>query len=315
LKETLGGDIRIRANDSADRATNPFFYSGPRTLLLIVLARDAAMGRIFLSSLYERAGLYDVALLGENFTSFNDMLDKPLGAFTPVELYPGYTPRISTIRGVKRKPADDAVGDEGGFISIKGLQEGNPFRTEVACAGARESTPDQIIDLTFSTGTRDLCRKMYSLPSVQYLPELPAKTNDREKQNAATLVRSLVLTQSGLNQNGALRGEMHIRCGGDGGSACDHASTIRIIAKTAYSDAAERLADRTSSVGAVAYLQKLSTDSLVHEPFKVLALDRMLIEVMRTITQDAAAQDVATIQVCRTDPVPKAPATPPTTTE
>jgi hypothetical protein len=304
LKETLGGDIRLRANDSEDRLTNPFFYTGPRTLLLIVLAKDASMGRIFLSSLYERASQYRVALLGENFTSFNAMSDKPLGAFTPVELYPGYTPRISSIRGEKRKPPTDVSDDEGGFISVKELLEGNPFQAQVACAGARESTPDQVIDLAFSTGTQNGCRKMYSLPSVQYLPELPSKTDENEKQDASTLVRSLVLTQAGDDQSGALRGEMHIRCAG-GGRGCGNPTTIRVVAKVAYSDAAERLADRSAPVGAVMYLQKLSTESLVLEPFKVLALDRMLIEVMRTITQDAAAQDVGTITVCRTDPVPR----------
>jgi hypothetical protein len=303
LKETLGGDIRLRANDSADRATNPFFYTGPRTLLLIVLAKDASMGRIFLSSLYERASQYRVALLGEDFTAFNGMADHPLGAFTPVELYPGYTPRISSIRGEKRKAPANLSDEAGGFISVKELREGNPFQAQVACAGARESTPDQVIDLAFSTGAHDRCRKMYSLPSVQYLPELPVKTGDSEKKDASTLVRKLVLTQATAEQNGALRGEMHIRCAG-GGRGCDNPSTIRIVAKVAYSDAAERLADRTGSVGAVAYLQRLSTESLVEEPFKVLALDRMLIEVMRTITQDAAAQDVGRIDVCRTDPTP-----------
>lgn len=314
LKETLGGDIRLRANDSEDRATNPFFYTGPRTLLLIVLAKDASMGRIFLSSLYERAPHYRVALLGENFTSFNAMADKPLGAFTPVELYPGYTPRVSSIRGQKRKPSAEVSEDAGGFIDVRELKEGNPFLARVACAGARESTPDEVVDLTFSTGTKDLCRKMYSLPSVQYLPELPSKTDVNEKQDAATLVRSLSLTQAGADQNGALRGEMHIRCAG-GGRGCENPTTIRIVAKVAYSDAAERLADRAAPVGAVAYLQKLSTDSLVGEPFKVLALDRMLIEVMRTITQDAAAQDVGTITVCRTDPVAKTTTTETTATQ
>jgi hypothetical protein len=313
LKETLGGTIMLRANDNPkDRAINPFFYTGPRTLILIVLARDVSLGRIFLSSLYERAGLYRVALLGENFTSFNDMADKPLGAFTPVELYPGYTPRVSQIRGEKRKPPTDVPEDAGGFIAIKQMQEGNPFQISLACSAARDSTPDQIIDLAFSTGTSEQCRKMYSLPSVQYLPELPAKSDENEKQDAAALVRSLVLTQAAVEQKGSLRGEMHIRCGG-AGRPCDHPSTIRVVAKVAYSDAAERLADRTSPIGAVAYLQKLSTDSLVDEPFKVLALDRMLIEVMRTITQDAAAQDVGTVVVCRTDPVK--PAAPTTTTQ
>ena len=314
LKDTLGGDIRLRANDSADRGTNPFFYTGPRTLLLIVLAKDASMGRILLSSLYERAPSYRVALLGENFTSFNAMADKPLGAFTPVELYPGYTPRVSSIRGQKRKAPTEVSEDAGGFIDVKELKDGNPFLARVACAGARESTPDQVVDLTFSTGSQDLCRKMYSLPSVQYLPELPSNTNENEKKGAATLVRSLALTQAGTDQSGALRGEMHIRCAG-GGRGCDNPATIRIVAKVAYSDAAERLADRTAPAGAILYLQKLSTDSLVQEPFKVLALDRMLIEVMRTITQDAQAQDVGTITVCRTDPVAAPTATDTTVTQ
>lgn len=312
LKETLGGTIMIRANGDTDRTINPFFYTGPRTLILIILARDVSLGRIFLESLYERADLYGVALLGESFTSFNDMADKPVGMFTPVELYPGYTPRVSMIRGEKRKPAADVPDDAGGFISIKQVQEGNPFQLSVACAGARESTPDQIFDLSFSTGTADLCRKMYSLPSVQYLPELPVKGDENEKQDAASLIRSLTLTQAGGGQIGSLRGEMHIHCGG-GGRPCDHPSTIRVVAKVAYSDAAARLADRTSPAGAVAYLQRLSTDSLVNEPFKVLALDRMMIEVMRTITQDAEAQDVAAVTVCRTDPV-KPVAAPATTT-
>ncbi len=311
LKETLGGTIMIRANGDIDRAVNPFFYTGPRTLLLIVLARDVSLGRIFISSLYERASLYRVTLLGENFTSFNTT-DKPLGAFTPVELYPGYTPRISLIRGELRKPALDADPNAGGFISVKQMQEGNPFQVSVACAGARESTPDQVIDLAFSTGASDQCRKMYSLPSVQYLPELPVRSDENEKQDAASLVRSLVLSQAAANQKGSLHGEIHIRCGG-GGRPCDHPSTIRVVAKVGYSDAAERLADRNSPAGAVAYLQRLSTDSLVDEPFKVLALDRMLIEVMRTITQDASAQDVGTVVVCRTDAV-KPPSTTATTT-
>ena len=92
---------------------------------------------------------------------------------------------------------------------------------------------------------------------------------------------------------------MHVRCAGTGGRPCGAPTTIRVVARVAYSDAAERLADRRAPVGTVAYLQKLSTDSLVDEPFKVLALDRMLIEVMRTITQDASARDVAGIEVCR----------------
>lgn len=309
LKETLGGDIKLRANEGADRAINPFFYTGPRTLLVIVLAKDASMGRIFLSSLYERANLYRVALVGENFTAFNDAPDKALGAFTPVELYPGYIPRVSTIRGeIRKRQASEESDDAGGFIAVKPLQEGNPFRVGLACAAARESTPDEIIDLTFSTGGGDVCRKVYSLPSVQYLPELPSKTDDTERQDAAAIMRSLVLTQAGAEQKGALRGEMHVHCSSSGGRPCDQPTTLRVVAKVAYSDAAERLADRKAPVGTVAYLQKLSTDLLTEEPFKVLALDRMLIEVMRTITQDASARDVASIQVCRTDAVPQ-PAT------
>lgn len=306
LKETLGGDIRLRTNDAEDRALNPFFYTGPRTLLVIVLAKDASMGRIFLSSLYERANLYRVALLGENFTVFSEATDKALGAFTPVELYPGYIPRVSLIHGQQRKhQAADVPEDAGGFIAIKRMQDGNPFRAEVACAAARESTPDEIIDLTFSTGTGDNgCHRIFSLPSVQYLPELPTKIAETERQDGAAIVRSLTLSQAGADQQGAMRGELHIRCGG-GGRPCDQPTTIRVVAKVAYSDAAERLSDRKAPVGAVAYLQKLSTDSLIDEPFKVLALDRMLIEVMRTITQDASARDVASLNVCRTDPPPR----------
>src|SRR5207248_10108306 len=113
-------------NDDTDRSVNPFFYTGPRTLLLIVLARNASMGKIFLSRLYESANLYRVALLGESFTSFNAG-DKPLGAFTPVELYPGYTPRISTIHGELRKASADVDPNAGGFIQVKQLQDGNPL--------------------------------------------------------------------------------------------------------------------------------------------------------------------------------------------
>jgi hypothetical protein len=310
LKETLGGDIRIRANNGPDRAMNPFFYTGPRTMLLIVLAKDASMGRIFLSALYERAGLYRVALVDEDFTAFTNATDKALAAFTPVELYPGYTPRVTNIHGVRRKRSvADTPEDAGGFIDVKRLHDGTPFRAEVACAAARESTPDEIVDLTFSTASSDVCRKLYSLPSVQYLPELPARTTEADRQDAASVVRSLALSQGSAQQPGSLRGELHIRCAGTGGKPCSSPTTIRVVAKVAYSDAAERLADRRASSGAVAYLQKLSTDSLVTEPFKVLALDRMLIEVMRTITQDASARDAAAIEVCRVDAVPKPAAT------
>ena len=306
LKETLGGDIRLRANNGLDRSINPFFYAGPRTLLLIVLAKDASMGRILLSSLYERANLYQVALVGEDFTAFTGTSDKALAAFTPVELYPGYTPRITLVGGVKRKRAvADVPEDAGGFIDIKRLHDGSPFRAEIACTAARESTPDETIDLTFSTGSSDACWKLYSLPSVQYLPELPSRTGEAERLDAAAIVRSLSLSHGGAQQPGALRGEMHVRCAGTGGRPCGAPTTIRVVARVAYSDAAERLADRRAPVGTVAYLQKLSTDSLVDEPFKVLALDRMLIEVMRTITQDASARDVAGIEVCRVDAVPR----------
>jgi hypothetical protein len=119
-----------------------FKYQGPRSMLLIVIARWAEVGRASVQALWERAEYLGVTRI-EEMKQFSS----ELASFSPIEVYPGF---LNQLRWETLKSVDDPNLRQGTMDAI--LNTTSP-KQSIVLECPKEGSGQDLYDLTGSTSS------------------------------------------------------------------------------------------------------------------------------------------------------------------
>jgi len=275
----LGQDVSI-ANVRADREGNLVFdYTGPRGILLFVIARSDDLGRRAIAALRERMAENNVAAV----TSLRES-GGPLSAFPPIELYPGYLPRLDWI------DFEEAETPMRGTLDVS---FGGRRRIAVECApGGRNEGEFNLTGRWPPRGGR--CIDIYQLPAFEF--EFAARNARDEASVAAFIAESNHATDSD-RENFRLR----LQCGeGEQRPCSSDPVPITWIAQSRYDYRADASADDRSSAAAI--VRAVATTDLVTQPHRIYGLESLLTIFFEEVRPNRRRIPIADLDLCHGRP-------------
>lgn len=274
LHDELGQDVSI-SNARADAEGNLVFdYTGPRGILLIVLARSDDVGRRSVGALRDRMAENGVAAV----TSIRQAT-RPLSAFPPVELYPGYVPRLEW---VTFEASDKAMSGtlDAAFV--------NDRRIALECAAGQRNEGEFVLDGKWpKPGGR--CVGIYQLPAFEF--EFVAR-NARDDTSAATFMAS----STHGTESDRERFVLTLQCGeGDQRPCASDPVTVTWTAQSRYDYS--RDAEAKASGGA-AIISAIATSDLVVQPHRIYGLESLVSIFFDEVRQDRRRVPLADLELC-----------------
>ncbi|HEV7428331.1 MAG TPA: hypothetical protein VGQ46_18395 [Thermoanaerobaculia bacterium] len=252
---STGSTTRIDVREPAvDKAGNlKYSYYGPRSLLLIVIARSDEIGRATVASLVEVAA--------QNGVTFSDVGSSPvpdgLEAFRPIEVYPGWVPPVDWSALI----ASDATRPSGTIdVSLN-----DHASLVVDCPPQKHGEADYLLSAD-AKAPSSRCVDLYQLPQFEY--QLVTREGDQSAISKTVPVFSRESTASGD------RLTLHVACDNGGDRPCAsnpiHASYV----------AARRFdlgfATAQTAVGAAHQIESLSTDDPVRQPHRIYGFRQLM---------------------------------------
>lgn len=248
-----------------------FSYRGPRSLALLVVARDPRVGRGFLSELYRRtayAGVSNISVMSEykNSTSL----------LPPLEVYPGYVPPASWSSCAAQ---EDSEGGTTGVGEIDTCRVGANGDIELGCAAkGRNSASFQL--------------EAHSAPNPLRMGVLPIlNVSCTSSGNGDPLIEDMKWDHLGASA------KVNLACDPGGRKGCGPDAPAIVWTSTAdFAKTAEMLAsDRAEPHG---MLTSVSTDNVAVQPHRIYGLRDMIDSFYRR-DLPKANQKFATVKACQ----------------
>jgi hypothetical protein len=259
-----------------------FTYNGPRTLLLIVLARWANVGRAAVQALWERTSLNSIARL-KQVKGFSSLT----GALEPIEVYPGF---LNTVQWKTLKESDEP-GDRRGTLDV--FYERGATRSTISVSCPKGGSGEGVYTLIGSTNVEDQisgCVPIRILPAFNYRFR-PVRSEDDAEMGQ--LLKGFERRDDHAN----LR--LHLSCDTNLSRPCgQNPISAQWMAYMNYSKAADGLASSDSSNSLQQQIGALSTDHPSREPHRIFALLQTLETFYREVSQDQRSLVLASIDFC-----------------
>lgn len=282
IHDELGQNVSISNPRSDSEGNLVFDYSGPRGLLLIVIARSDDLGRRAVAALRERMAENDVAAV----TSIREATG-PLSAFPPIELYPGYLPRIEWT-GL----SDPGTTPMSGTLDVDFT---NGRRIAVECAAGRRNVGEFVLDARRVRGA-SRCVDIYQLPAFEFAF---VGRNPRDQDAVASFVADARRQAEGDRERFALT----LQCGEGEQRPCESDPlTVAWMAQSRYDRSRE--AGRQGS-GGDAIIDALSTTDLVTQPHRIYGLESLVSIFFDEVRGDQRRIPLADLELCHGHVEPK----------
>jgi len=258
-----------------------YTYKGPRSLLLIAIAKKSEVGRSAIQALWERADYLNVTKV--------DALQKYSGgiaALTPIEVYPGY---LNRVRWETLKDSDSG-GMSKGTIDAQTSMQGDKTSIQVNCPNAGENRG------TFTLNGSDKPTEIAGCVSLRMFPAFSydlRAARDEDKSELSQLLTGFKLAScsgSSLDLDLACSTQIARKCG-------ENPIPVQWVASMKYGAAADSL--NSSSSPAATVVNGLSTAHPSMEPHKITALSLILELFYREVANDARSTVLNSFEICK----------------
>ncbi len=307
--------IALQADNPQDESASsaPMTYRGPKVLLLFVLSHDHKVGRSFVRTLLQGAQQAQLQSLGSSLAKFNNR-QSASGILRPIEIFPGFLPRIVSIHGASQRP--EGRGNFSGIIDVTSPEtdqrRGQRARFEVACRPEKEGWEVWKLDyhLTdFDAPPSEGCGAIFSLPGMG-LSIAP----DAVQPALGTALKNILprgridepeALLDGAKAKGAVPGTVVFRCPASSVEAlpdCGHPGVASVAAIIDYKKSAQAITAPGPTSGGdediFTILDSLSTLEIPREPHKVLGLKALAHQILESAGSQARATPLAAFEVC-----------------
>lgn len=260
-----------------------YHYKGPRSLILIVLAKKSEVGRAALQALWERADYLNIKQLGElhNYSG-------GIAALTPVELYPGF---LNKVRWENLKEADDPTALTG-TIDAQATNRGGTTTVELNCPNTGENSGSFTLNGTDKPNQVAGCVPIRMMPGFSF-DLRPARSEDEAE--LSQLLNGFKLPSLSYSSI-----DLNLVCSGNATRRCNqNPFTVQLVAFMRYGVAADSIASSAKPGSTAAVINSLSTAHPSLEPHKITALSLVLKLFYGNIANDARSTVLNTFEICK----------------
>lgn len=274
LHDELGQNVSI-SNARSDLEGNLVFdYTGPRGILLIVIARSDDLGRRAVSALRERMAENNVSAVRTVREAAG-----PVSAFPPIELYPGYLPRLEWVS------LEEAEKPMTGTLDVS---FGNRRRIAVECASGRRNEGE--FSLTGRWPPRGgRCVDIYQLPAFEF--EFVAR-NARDEASVTTFIAESKHVTVGDREQFALA----LQCGEGQRPCASDPVIVTWMAQSRYDYVRDTAAEHPT--GGAAILNAVATTDLITQPHRIYGLESLVAIFFDEVRQDRRRVPLADLELC-----------------
>ena len=277
-------DVSIQNPQTGPAGKLIYQYRGPRSLLLIVLAKKSEIGRAAIQALWERAEYINVR---QDQGSARDYLGG-VAALTPIEVVPGF---LNKVRWSSLRESDEPSATQG---TLDAQKTGGPEKAtlDVNCPNAGENSGRYTLEGSGAPSQVAGCVQMRVVPGFSF-DLRPARPEDDSELRQ--FIKGFTLppgSYSSLNLDLGCPNETGRRCG-------SNPILVQLVAFMRYSEAADRLASPAKSGSTVAALSNLSTAHPSLEPHRINALSLIVTLFYREIANDARSAVLSSFDVCK----------------
>jgi len=277
IHQELEQDVSITQPRSDHEGDLVFEYTGPRALMLIIISHSAELGRAAVIALQERMTENNVTAV-ESMRSSTAML----GAFPPLELYPGYLPRMEWASLAE----DDNVIPKGtmdvDFVDRR--------RISVGCQAKSINEAGYLLTSKWKrAGSR--CTPIYQLPMFEF----GFLGNGGEKEEA---ISSFIRDFRRQRKADGDEFKLALTCGQQQERPCS-SNPVRAqwVARPRY-DQTGREGDSSAKPNIVSLL---TTTDLTKQPHRIYGFAPLLSYFFDEVAKDQRQIVLADIEVCHRD--------------
>lgn len=275
LHDELGQNVSISNARSDSEGNLVFDYTGPRGILLIVIARNDDLGRRAVSALRERMAENNVTAI----TAVRQATG-PVSAFPPIELYPGYLP------GLEWVSLEEAQKRIRGTLDVV---FNNRRTIAVECAAGRRNEGE--FELTGRWPPRGgRCVDLYQLPAFEF--EFVAR-NARDDAS----VKNFITASSHGTEGDREKLIMRLQCGeGEQRPCSGDPVTVTWMAQSRYDYVRDTAAEQR--VGGAAIISAVATTDLITQPHRIYGIESLVSIFFDEVRQDRRRTPLADLELC-----------------
>jgi hypothetical protein len=283
VRSDIAMDASIQNPQTGYAGKLVYNYKGPRSLLLIVLAKKSNVGRAAIQALWERAEYLNINEVAEI-----RQYKGGIAALTPVELYPGF---LNKVRWATLDDPDDPGASEG-TLDAKLTKRDEKAAIEINCPNTGPNSATFVLRGSERPSQVAGCVPLRMMPGFSY-DVRPARKEDDDAFHQ-------FISRFRLPKGSYSSVELDILCAGDATRRCGQDPiSVQLVALMHYGQAADRLAESTKPDAALAPFINLSTAHPSMEPHKINALSLIAELFYREIANDARSTVLNSFQVCK----------------
>ncbi|HKO60516.1 MAG TPA: hypothetical protein VJV03_05095 [Pyrinomonadaceae bacterium] len=277
-------DVSIQNPQSGAAGNLVYQYRGPRSLLLIVLAKKSEIGRAAIQALWERAEYMNVKQIKGELREYAG----GVAALTAIEVAPGFLNKVSW---TSLRESDEPGAMRG---TLDAQKVGTPEKTilEVNCPDIGANSGQYTLEGSGKPTQVAGCVEIRMVPGVSFdlRPSRPEDDGDLRQ-----FIKGFSLpagSYSSLNLDLGCPNDTNRRCSG-------RPIPVQLVAFMRYAEAADRIASSDKPSSTAAALSSLSTPHPSLEPHRINALSLIVTLFYREIANDARSAVLSSFDVCK----------------
>jgi hypothetical protein len=284
IRSDIPLDVAIQSPRSGPGGKLIFDYKGPRSLLLIVLARRSEIGRAAIEALSRRSEYLNVQALRQ----FKNYIGG-VAAMTPVEVYPGF---LNRVRWQSLKESDEPDSSTGTLDVEPIISSDSSTSLQVNCPDSSENSGVYTLIGSNKPDQAAGCVQLQMLPGFSF--DLRSVRSEEDSE-----LRNLLLSWTfASNQQPSL--EMKVGCSSDLTRRCNqNPISVQLVAIMNYAKTADSIISPVNVGSSSAVVAALSTAHPSEEPHKVSAFSLILENLYRGISGDARSTVLNSFEICK----------------
>lgn len=279
IKSDIDAPIIVQDPKTGSDNRLTFKYRGPRTILLIVIARWSDVGRSAVQALWERAeylGIRRIQQMREYGSG--------VSVFSPIEIYPGF---LNSINWEELKETDNPADLEGTMDAF--LKDMSTI--EISCPKNESGKSSYLLNGNASSSQVSGCVPIRMLPAFDFRFSPVSSESESE---ISSFIESYDWQGSSYDNL-----KLRLTCSMDSPRFCDNNPlALQWNAFANYGKAADGLTSTGGGSAVQKEISNLSTSQPSNEPHRVFALSTTLESFYREIARDQRGIILAKLNFC-----------------
>ncbi len=285
VESEMGGSVSVQGVGTDSQGKLTYDYRGPRSLALIVLAKDPTIGRATVHALWDNARVLGFQRV-EGLDGAQGSTDPSV--IRPIEVYPGFVNQTtwSSLRRVDdpnqfQPPIDVSMNTVNGTPTVR-----------MQCVPEKAGYGLYRL-MGNPTGTSGSCTQLHVLPGFTFRLQSAGRS---QRTDLRSVLRAYRRPEEGEEMSTV---DIQLTCEADASlPACEDPLPARWVAYTDYGEGADCLESEDCAENQHRLVREVSTVQPAQQPHRIYGFDRLLTLFYRQVSRDERRTTLAPLQFC-----------------